>query len=122
MNIYVGNVAHASTEEGLKNLFEQFGTVVSARVIKDKMTGRSRGFAFVEMSTDDEAKAAIEGLNGTQFDGRTLRVSEAQQREERRPGGGMGGGNNRSRGGYNRGGFDRGGYDRGGNGGGRGRF
>jgi len=111
MNIYVGNIAHASTEEGLKQLFEQYGSVVSVRVMQDKFTGKSRGFAFVEMADPEEGTNAIASLNGTEFDGRTLRVSQAHTAEERqsRPGGG---GRPFTRGG-SRGGGDRGG-DRGG--------
>jgi len=113
MNIYVGNISHSSTEEGLQQLFEQFGHVVSVRVMKDKFTGKSRGFAFVEMA-DADANQAIEALNGTEFDGRTLRVNQANAPAERsarpsRPFSPRG-----DRGGYDRGGFDRGG--------GRGRF
>ena len=78
MNIYVGNIAHASTEEGLQQLFEQFGAVSTVKIIKDKFTGSSRGFAFVEMPVADEAKRAIENTNGMEFDGRNLRVNEAR--------------------------------------------
>jgi RNA recognition motif-containing protein len=85
MNIYVGNIAHASTEDGLKQLFEQFGSVATVRIIMDRMTGKPRGFAFVEMANDTEATHAIESLNGTDFDGRTLRVNQAQPQAERSP-------------------------------------
>jgi RNA recognition motif-containing protein len=83
MNIYVGNLARTVTEEQLKTLFSQFGTVVSAKLIKDKFTGDVRGFAFVQMSTHDEGLAAIAALDNTPFEGRTLRVNEARPREER---------------------------------------
>lgn len=83
MNIYVGNLARTVTEEQLKSLFSQFGTVVSVKLIKDKFTGDVRGFAFVQMSTHDEGLAAIAALDNTPFEGRTLRVNEARPREER---------------------------------------
>jgi RNA recognition motif-containing protein len=83
MNIYVGNLAFGTTEERLKQLFEQFGAVASARIIMDKITGNSRGFAFIEMANDDEANQAIEGLNGTDLDGRALRVTKAEPRADR---------------------------------------
>lgn len=107
MNIYVGNIAHASTEEGLKQLFEQFGSVASARIILDRMTGKSRGFAFIEMPNDSEGTNAIESLNETEFDGRTIRVTAAQPKPERssRPFAPRGGG--RNEGGYNGGGRGR---------------
>lgn len=113
MNIYIGNISHSSTEEGLKQLFEQFGAVSSAKIIKDKFTGNSRGFAFVEMADAEEAKRAIENLNGVEFDGRTIRVNEARPVEQRENRGGHGG--PRRPGGF---GGPRGGGDRGG----RGRF
>ena len=83
MNIYVGNLSHSSTEDGLRQLFEQFGAVTSVQIIKDKFTGSSRGFAFVEMSSADEAKQAIENTNGVDLDGRDLRVNEARPVEAR---------------------------------------
>lgn len=83
MNIYVGNVAHASTEEGLRQLFEQFGSVSTVKIITDKFTGSPRGFAFVEMPVADEAKKAIDGTNGVELDGRNLRVNEARPVEPR---------------------------------------
>lgn len=110
MNIYVGNIAHASTEEGLRQLFEQFGQVANVRIMMDRMTGKPRGFAFVEMANEEEAQQAIASLNETQFDGRTIRVSKANPPAER--------GSRPPRSFNNRGGFDRGGGDRGG----RGRF
>jgi RNA recognition motif-containing protein len=108
--LYVGNLAFQTTSEELQQLFAQAGTVASASVVEDRMTGRSRGFAFVEMSTKEEATAAIEQLNGKEVGGRALKVNEAKPRESR--GGGGGGG----RGGFggNRGGF---GGNRGGGGG-----
>lgn len=109
MNIYIGNISHSSTEEGLKQLFEQFGSVSSAKIIKDKFTGNSRGFAFVEMADAEEAKRAIENLNGVEFDGRTIRVNEARPQEGRDSRGGHGG-PRRSSGGF---GGPRGGGDRG---------
>jgi len=101
--LYVGNLAFQTTSEELQSLFAQAGTVESASVVEDRMTGRSRGFAFVEMSSPDEANAAIEQFNGKEVGGRALKVNEAKPRENR-------GGGGRSFGG-NRGGF-------GGNGGG----
>jgi RNA recognition motif-containing protein len=83
MNIYVGNLSHSSTEEGLRQLFEQFGEVSTVKVIKDKFTGSSRGFAFVEMPVAEEAKKAIEDTNGVELDGRSLRVNEARPVEAR---------------------------------------
>ena len=83
MNIYVGNLSWNTQESALRDLFDQYGQVDSARVLKDRETGRSRGFGFVEMPNDDEARAAIEALNGYELDGRQLRVNEARPREER---------------------------------------
>lgn len=104
--VYVGNLSFGTTEDTLKEAFAQFGTVESVNIITDHETGRNRGFAFVKMAQDEEAKAAIAGLEGKEIDGRTLKVNEARQREYagggggKRPGGGGGG-----RGGYgNRGG------------------
>ncbi len=91
MNIYIGNISHSSTEDGLKKLFEQFGAVSTAKIIKDKFTGNSRGFAFIEMASADEAKRAIESLNGVEFEGRTLRVNEARPVEPRSNDGRSGG-------------------------------
>ena len=100
--LYVGGLPYNTTDDGLKDAFSQAGTVTSASVIIDKMTGRSRGFGFIEMSTDEEADHAIEVWNGKMLDGRTLTVNEARpvgERPERRSGG-FGGG----RGGYGGGG------------------
>lgn len=81
--LFVGSLAWAVTDDQLKDFFSTAGTVVSANVIKDRDSGRSKGFGFVEMSSDEEAKAAIEQLNGKELDGRALNVSEAKPREER---------------------------------------
>ncbi len=85
MKIYVGNLPHAVSEEELQKLFEQYGQVLSVKVIKDKFTGSSRGFGFVEMGSDDEANQAISELNGKEFEGRTLRINEARPMEARPP-------------------------------------
>ncbi len=93
MNIYVGNMSYGVTEEELRLAFEAFGQVESAAIIKDKYSGQSKGFGFVEMPTKAEAQSAIEGLNGTELKGRTLNVNEARPRtESRRDRGGRGGG------------------------------
>jgi len=110
-NLYVGNMAFSTTEEQLREVFSQYGTVSKVQVIMDRETGRPRGFAFVEMS--DGADQAIAAMNGAQLDGRTLTVNEAKPREDRGGGGGRGG----YGGGY--GGGGRGGYGGGGGGGGR---
>ncbi len=91
MNIYVGNVSRETTEDDLRQAFEAFGQVESASVIKDRFTGESRGFGFVEMPSKDEAQAAITGMNGKDLMGRALNVNEARPRTERRGGGGGGG-------------------------------
>jgi RNA recognition motif-containing protein len=83
MNIYVGNIPHSSSEDSLKRVFEAYGRVSSVKLIKDKFTGNSRGFGFVEMPNDQEAQAAMDALNGQDFEGRPLRLSEAREREER---------------------------------------
>ncbi|MEW5914102.1 MAG: RNA-binding protein [Thermodesulfobacteriota bacterium] len=83
-NIYVGNLAFNTTEEGLRSAFEQYGTVLSAKIITDRETGRSRGFGFVEME-GDAADAAIQAMNGRDLDGRALKVNEARPRESRPP-------------------------------------
>jgi len=92
MNIYVGNLSREVKEEELKQEFAKFGQVTSATVIKDRFTGESRGFGFVEMPNKAEAEAAIDGLNGKDFKGQTLNVNEARPRQDRRGGGGGGGG------------------------------
>lgn len=84
MNIYVGNLSYQSSEDDLRQAFEAFGQVESVSIIKDKVTGRSRGFGFVEMPVEEEAVAAIDGLNNTELQGRSLRVNQARPREERR--------------------------------------
>lgn len=81
--VYVGGLPYSTTDQQLNDLFAQHGNVTSARIITDKFTGQSRGFGFVEMATDDEAKNAITALNGTQFGGRTLTVNEARPQEPR---------------------------------------
>ena len=117
--LYVGNLPFQTTSDDLKDHFAQAGNVESAQVVEDRMTGRSRGFGFVEMTTPEEAAAAIEQFNGKEFNGRNLTVNEARPRTDRGPGGGYGGGGNRGGGGgYGRGRGDR---DRGGRGGGGGR-
>lgn len=90
--LYVGNLPYSVTSDELGDMLSQFGSVVSAEVIMDRASGRSKGFGFVEMSSDEEAQAAIEGLNGQDQGGRSLTVNEAKPREERpRGGGGRGG-------------------------------
>jgi RNA recognition motif-containing protein len=89
MNIYVGNLAYDTTDEMIREAFESFGQVSSARVIKDKYTGQSRGFGFVEMATPSQAETAIKSLNGKELLGKEIRVSEARlNRDDRRTGGG----------------------------------
>ncbi len=122
MNIYVANVPYSVKDQDLRELFEAYGEVTSAKIIMDKATNRSRGFGFVEMSDENAGKQAIEGTNGKSFHGRDLVVNEARPRTEGdRPS--FGGGRGGDRGGFR--GGDRGGYggggggDRGGYGGGR---
>jgi len=86
MNIYVGNLPFSTTEAELREAFERFGSVDSASIIMDRHTHQSRGFGFVEMANAEEAKAAIEALNGTDMSGRTLRVNEARARTEGKSG------------------------------------
>ena len=111
MNLYVGNMAFSTTEDTLRQLFSQFGTVTKASLVMDRETGRPRGFAFVEMS--EGGQAAIDALNGRDLDGRALTVNEAKPRESRGGGGGGGGG-------YGGGGGSSGGGGRSGGGGGYG--
>ncbi|HCJ11665.1 MAG TPA: RNA-binding protein [Opitutae bacterium] len=142
MNIYVGNIAYSTTETEVRAVFESYGVVSSVKIIMDKFSGESRGFGFAEMPNDTEAKAAIEGLNGSELAGKALVVNEARPREERPSSGGRSGGFSGGRsggfsggrsGGFSGGrsggssGFQRGGrggssggggYDRGGGGGG----
>lgn len=146
--IYVGNLPYSADDQQLAQLFSAFGDVVEATIVMDRATGQSKGFGFVEMANDEDARKAIAALNGTMMGNRTIRVNEAQPRPERGSrgggygggygGGGYGGGGYGGRGGgyggggggYGGGGYDRGGggygggsyggsYDRGGNGGGR---
>jgi RNA recognition motif-containing protein len=93
MNIYVGNLSFDTTEDDLRNAFSSYGTITSVAIIKDKFSGESRGFGFVEMANNAEAQKAISELGGTELNGRTLNVNEARPREER----GGGGGGNRGR-------------------------
>ncbi|MDT8303863.1 MAG: RNA-binding protein [Sedimentisphaerales bacterium] len=111
MNIYVGNLSHDATEDKLREAFEAFGQVESVNIIKDRFSGESRGFGFVEMPSKQEAEKAIEEMNGKDLMGRAVNVNEARPKTDRRSGGGGGGG----RGGYGGGGGGRG---RGGGGGG----
>ena len=99
MNIYVGNLAHELTEDELRQAFVAFGQVASVAIIKDKFTGQSRGFGFVEMPTKAEADAAIAGMNGKDLKGRAIVVNEARPRTDDRRGGGGGGGGRGGRGG-----------------------
>ena len=123
MNIYVGNLSWTMTDEDLTNLFTEFGTVTSGKILKDKMNGRSKGFGFVEMEDDEAARTAISSLNETEVMGRKLIVNESQPRQEgeggykKRPGGG--GGNGGGGGGYKKsgGGYGGGGGRSGGSGG-----
>jgi RNA recognition motif-containing protein len=114
MNIYVGNLSWSMTDDDLSNLFSQYGTVSSAKILKEKNTGRSKGFGFVEMQDDDAAKTAIATLNESEVQGRKLIVNESQPRPEgsgykKSGGGGYGGGGGRSGGGYGGGGRSGGG-------------
>jgi len=128
--LYVGNLAYSVRDESLQTSFAPFGTVTSAKVMMDRETGRSKGFGFVEMGSDAEAQAAINGMNGQALEGRAIVVNEARPREERPGGfggggrggyGGGGGGGGRSPyGGGGGGGGGRGGYGGGGGGGGYG--
>lgn len=126
--LYVGNLPFSATEESLQDAFGAIGSVASVKIITDRDTGRSKGFAFVEMSDEEGAQKAIESLNGTDFGGRSLKISEARPQEPRSGGGGgrggfgggRGGGGGGGRGGYGGGGGRGGGGDRGGYGGGGG--
>jgi cold-inducible RNA-binding protein len=113
MKLYVGNLSFQTSSEDLQELFAQAGTVESASVVEDRETGRSRGFGFVEMASNEEGQAAIQQFNGKEVNGRNLNVNEARPREDR---GGRGGGGGRGGFGGNRnGGGGRGGYGGGGN-------
>ena len=100
MNIYVGNLSYQTTEDELRDLFAEFGDVVSAKLIVDKFTGQSKGFGFVEMSNNSEAQKAMDELNGRDVKGRSVTVNKARPRQDRSRGGGGGGG--RGYGGGNR--------------------
>ena len=123
MKIYVGNLPFSTTEAELRQMFEAHGEVASATLVMDRETGRPRGFGFVEMNDDGQARAAMEALNGQNIAGRDLTVNEARPREDR-GGFGGGGGGGRGRGGFGGGGGGggrgRGGFGGGGGGGGRG--
>lgn len=123
-NIYVGNLSFRATEEDIRNAFSQYGQVTSVNIVMDQDTGRSRGFAFVEMADSNEANAAIEGLNEQEIVGRRVIVNEARPREERPRGGGGGGryGGGGGGGRYGEGGGGGGRYGEGGGGGGGGRY
>jgi RNA recognition motif-containing protein len=114
MKLYVGNLSFSTSEDRLREIFSAHGEVASASIVMDRETGRPRGFGFVEMNDDAQAKAAIAALNGQNVDGRDLTVNEARPREDRGGGGG--------RGGFGGGGGGRGGFGGGGGGGGRGGF
>jgi len=122
--LFVGNLSFTTAEGVLMETFAAYGTVSEAILMTDKMTGRSRGFAFVTMSTDEEAQAAIDGLNGKELDGRRINVNVARPKEDRPPGGGFrgggggGGGGRRDYGGGGGGGRREGGYGGGGRSGG----
>ncbi|MFN8251642.1 MAG: RNA-binding protein [Ferruginibacter sp.] len=126
MNIYVGNLSWSMTDGDLEGLFTPYGAVTSAKILKDKMSGRSKGFGFVEMADDEAAKTAIANLNETEVQGRKIIVNESQPRPEGsgfKKSGGYGGGGNRGgggRGGYGGGGSRGGGYGGGNRGGGGG--
>src|SRR5215211_2125073 len=117
--LYVGNLSFNTTAETVRSVFEEFGAVEDVHLMSDRETGRSRGFAFVTMSTPEEATRAIEGMDGQMLDGRPLRVNQAEERK-RDGGGGGGGGRSFGGGGGGRGGFGGGGGGRGGRGGGGG--
>lgn len=107
MKLYVGNLSFQTSNEDLKQLFAQAGTVESASIVEDRDTGRSRGFGFVEMASKEEGEAAIAQFNGQEFGGRPLTVNEARPREDRGGGGGGRGGYGGNRGGGGGGGRDR---------------
>ncbi len=116
MNIYVGNLSYKTAEEELRAAFERFGEVSRVNILTDRDTGQPRGFGFVEMPNREQAQAAIDGLNGTELNGRALTVNEARPRTENRAGGGGGGsrgfGGGGGRGGGGRRGGGGGGYNR----------
>lgn len=82
MNIYVGNLSYSVSEDNLREVFEEYGTVDSVKIIKDKFSGRSKGFGFVEMPDDSDAQSAVDGLEGAELEGRNLRVNKARERED----------------------------------------
>lgn len=102
MNIYIGNLPFNLGEEDLREIFEEYGEVASAKIIMDKFTGRSKGFGFVEMEDDSEANKAIEELNNAEVAGRNIKVNESKPRENNNRGGGGGGYNRGGGGGYGR--------------------
>lgn len=118
MNIYVGNLSWQMTDEDLRNLFEQHGSVSSAKIVKDKVSGRSKGFGFVEMEDDAEAQQAITNLYDSEVMGRKIIVNESQPKQQSSGGGGGGYKKRSFGGGGGGGGYKKGGYDRGGGGGG----
>lgn len=86
MNIYIGNLNYRTTEETVRSLFEEYGEVITVKLIKDRETGRKKGFGFVEMESEDEATAAIDALNDQELEGRNIKVNKAKEREPRQPG------------------------------------
>jgi len=125
MNIYVGNLSWQMTDEDLRTLFEQYGSVTSAKIVKDKVSGRSKGFGFVEMPDDTEAQNALSSLYDSEVLGRKIIVNEAQPKPQNGGGGGggfkkrsFGGGGSGGSGGGGGGGYKKGGFNRGGGGGG----
>ena len=121
--LYVGNLSYQTESSELQEMFSEFGQVQSAEVISDRETGRSKGFGFVEMGSEEEAQAAIASMNGKEMGGRALTVNEAKPKEPRSGGFGGGGGRSGGGGGYGGGGGGgRGGYGGGGGGGGRDRY
>lgn len=124
MNIYVGNLSWQMTDEDLRTLFEQYGSVTSAKIVKDKVSGRSKGFGFVEMPDDTEAQNALSSLYDSEVLGRKIIVNEAQPKPQNGGGGGGGfkkrsfGGGGGNSGGSGGGGYKKGGFNRGGSGGG----
>lgn len=125
MNIYVGNLSWTMTEDDLRSLFEQHGTVSSVKIVKDRETGRSRGFGFVDMPDDNQGQAALTSLYDTEVMGRKIIVNESQTKPEGGGGGGFkkrnfggGGGGGYNKGGGGGGGYKKGGFNRGGGGGG----
>lgn len=123
MNIFVGSLPFKIEEGDLQTIFEEYGEVTSVRIITDKFSGRSKGFGFIDMPNDEEAKKAIENLNGAELEGRTIVVNQSEERKPREGGFNRGGGN-RGGGGFNRGGGGghrergEGGFNRGGRSGG----